>query len=80
MEIIFTIIGFIILGAIIRSVLNDKSVEAKPQNSSEWIIQLIICLAVGAIVWSFIPKSCKHRKNSDYDPASYEKLSPDYKD
>lgn len=80
MEILFTIIGFIILGAIVRSLANDKTAEAKPENNSEWIVQLIICLVIGAIVWSLIPESCKHRKDSDYDPASHEKLSPDYKE
>lgn len=77
MEIIFAILGFIFLGAIVRSLMNDKSIEDKPQNSSQWIFQLIICLIVGAIAWSLIPESCKHRKNSDYDPAVYERLSPD---
>lgn len=77
MEIIFTIIGLVLLGAIIRSLMNDKSIEDKPQNSSQWIFQLVICLIVGAIVWAMIPNKCKRRSNSDYDYSTHERLSRD---
>lgn len=77
MEIIFTIIGFIILGTIVRSLMNDKSIEDKPQNSSQWIFQLVICLIVGAIVWAMMPNACKHRSSSDYDYSTHGRLSRD---
>lgn len=77
MQIIFSIIGFIILGAVVRSLTNDKSIEGKPENSSQWIIQLVICLIVGAIVWTMIPNKCKRRSNSDYDYSTHGRLSRD---
>lgn len=74
---IFAIIGFIVLGGIVRSLMNDKSIEDKPENSTQWIIQLIICLIVGAIVWAMLPNKCKHSNNSDYDYSTHGRLSRD---
>lgn len=72
MGIIFSIIGFIILGVIIRSVFNDKSIEGKPKGTTEWIFQLVICLIVGFIVWSVIPQKCKRSSDREYDGRYYE--------
>ncbi|RWX00880.1 hypothetical protein [Flavobacterium cerinum] len=77
MSIIFSIIGFTILGAFIRAIFKDKSIRDKPKDTSEWVVQLIFCLIVGAIVWAFIPKNCGGHKNEDYDPFEHRKLSRD---
>ncbi len=64
MSVIFTIIGFIVLGFIIRGFAKDKTLQ-EPKNNGGCIFQLIICLIIGAIVYSVIPKSCHSR--DDYD-------------
>lgn len=57
--------------------MNDESIKDKPESKSQWIIQLTICLVVGAIVWAMIPNRCKHRNNSGYDYSTHGKLSRD---
>lgn len=67
MGVVFTILGLIFLGFVLRGIFNDKSVADKPKDTYSWIAQLIISLLVGAFVWFLIvPKSCK--KSSDRDP------------
>ena len=76
MEIILSIIGLTILGLIARVLFKDSDISEKPKDSSSLIIQLVIFLVVGFIVWSALPKLCNH--GGDYDstdttPMKYEK-------
>ena len=75
MEIIFSIIGLTFLGLVARAIFKDKDIAEKPKDSTSLIMQLVISLIVGVIVWSALPKSCKH--SNDYDstdttPMKYE--------
>ena len=72
MGVIFSIIGFIILGLIVRSLLGDKSVEGSPKSGSSWVVQIVISVIVGFVVWSVIPQSCKNSSDREYDGRYYE--------
>lgn len=72
MGVIFSIIGFIILGIIVRSLLSDKSIQGKPTGATDWIFQLVVCLIVGFIVWSVIPQKCKRGSDREYDGRYYK--------
>lgn len=78
MEVIFTIVGLTILGMFIRGIAKDKTIADKPKDGASWVIQLIICLVVGAVVWAIIPERCKHGRNDDYDPYEHQRISRDY--
>ena len=76
MGIIFSIIGLTILGLFVRGIFNDEDLAEKPKDNKSFIFQLIISLIVGFVVWSAIPKSCKHSNDydsSDNDIMRYEK-------
>jgi len=77
MSIVFSIIGLTLLGLLIRGLANDKSIAEKPKDSSQWVIQLVLSLIVGAIVWAFIPKNCDRNRDEDYDPYEYQRMSRD---
>lgn len=64
---IFSIIGFIILGYIIRAIFKDKSIEGVPTSVSSWILQLFISAIIGLFVWSIIPERCKKSDDRDIE-------------
>jgi len=77
MGIIFSIIGLTVLGIFIRAIFKDKTIAERPKDSSQWVIQLILSLIVGAIVWAMIPKNCNKYRSEDYDPAEHQRISRD---
>jgi hypothetical protein len=69
MELIFSVIGFIIFGLFIRGVFKDETIKDKPTNSWVVFVQLLISLVVGYFVWTTLTKSCsdvKRRYSEDY--------------
>ena len=65
MELIFSLIGFTILGFTIRAVIKDSSLAEKPNNNSSWIGQIVLSLIVGFLVWTVLPKKCKESSDDD---------------
>lgn len=69
MELILSLVGFTILGFIIRAVSKDSSLEEKPKDPYSWVGQIVLSLIIGFLVWTFIPEKCK--QSSDNDPVDY---------
>lgn len=72
MSLIFSIIGFVVLGFIVRAFFQNSSVKDKPRDSVDWIVQIVISAFIGFIVWTAIPEKCKHSNESDYNGRYYE--------
>lgn len=72
MSVIFSIIGFVIFGFIIRALFADKMLADEPKNKKDWFFQLVISLIVGLVVWTVIPEKCKRSNDREYDGRYYE--------
>jgi uncharacterized membrane protein len=74
MSLIFSIIGFIILGFLVRAIISGETNDNSPKvnhSTSSVIFQIIISLIVGFVVWSTIPQRCKQSSDRDYDGRFY---------
>jgi len=73
METIFSLIGYVILGFLVISATKKDLFESVGDTFLDKFAKIIVCMVVGAIVWSLVPSKCKY-SNSDYDPLDYQKL------
>ena len=77
MSIIFTIIGLTILGLFVRAIFKDKTIADKPKSGYELVIQLVISLILGAIIWAVVPERCKRGSDDGYNYIEHGRISRD---